>query len=188
MDDLEDVLARARAGDTDAMAGLYRAFAGPVLSFLMTHTRSRQDAEDVLGEVFLSAMRDISSFEGEASGFRAWLYRIATNRAIDLARRQRRRPEAPIEEAAEQPAAEDPAREALGREERARLWRAVDGLPEQQRRVVTLRLAAGLSSAEIARVLGKRVGAVKALQHRALTGLARALGAYPAEDSGRFEP
>lgn len=185
--DLEDALSRARAGDTDAFADLYRALSGPLYSYLLTQVRRREDAEDLVGEVFLGAMRDLPRFAGDASGFRAWLYRIATNRAIDLARRSRRRREEPLDEALEEAAVDDTAADAIGRADRARLWEAVGALSEQQRRVVALRLAAGLSTAEIARVVGKRPGAVKAIQHRALQNLARALGApYPAAEPARL--
>ncbi|TMK54985.1 MAG: sigma-70 family RNA polymerase sigma factor [Actinobacteria bacterium] len=96
MSDLEDALERARAGDANGMAELYRAYAAPLLAYLVTQVRRREDAEDLLGEVFLSAMRDVSRFDGNIGGFRAWLYRIASNRAVDLARRNARRPEEPL--------------------------------------------------------------------------------------------
>ena len=186
--DLQDALARAQAGDRDAMAELYRAYAGPLLAYLTTQVRRREDAEDLLGEVFMSAMRDVKRFEGNLSGFRAWLYRIASNRAVDLARRAARRPEDPLAAMVERPGEADPASEALGKVERERLWRAVMALPEAQRQVVAMRLAGGLSAAEIAEAVGKPVGAVKALQHRALVNLTKALGGpYPGTASGRLE-
>lgn len=187
--DLEDALARAKAGDRLAMGDLYRAYADPLLSYLISQVRRREDAEDLLGEVFLSAMRDLSQFEGTVGGFRAWLYRIARNRAVDLARRNTRRPEEPLGAAIERPGDADPAGEALVRLERERLWRAVMALPDAQREVVGMRLAGGLSASEIAEVVGKPVGAVKALQHRALANLTKALtGApYPPQASGRLE-
>ena len=128
MEHLEDALARAQAGDTNAMAELYHAYAGPLLAYLMTQVRRREDAEDLLGEVFVSAMRDLGRFEGTISGFRAWLYRIASNRAVDLARLNARRPEEPLAVALERPGEADPAAEALGRVDRERLWRAVKAL------------------------------------------------------------
>jgi RNA polymerase sigma-70 factor (ECF subfamily) len=170
------------------MAELYRAYAGPLLAYLITQVRRREDAEDLLGEVFMSAMRDVRRFEGNMSGFRAWLYRIASNRAVDLARRHARRPEDPLAAAAERPGDADPAIDALGRVDRERLWRAVMALPEAQRRVVAMRLAGGLSAPEIAEALGKPVGAVKALQHRALVNLTKAFGGpYPGAAEGRLE-
>jgi len=187
MSDLHDALERAQAGDPGGMADLYRAYSGPLLAYLMTQVRRREDAEDLLGEVFLQAMRDVARFEGTISGFRAWLYRIATNRAVDLARRNLRRPEESLAVASEQPGSADPAGEAVGRVERERLWQAVRALPEAQRRVVSMRLAGGLSAPEIAEAIRKPVGAVKALQHRALVNLTRALGAYPGGPEGRLE-
>ena len=175
-------MARARAGDGPAFDDIYRALSGPVLSYLLSQVRRREDAEDLTGQVFLEAMRGVRSFSGDSSAFKAWLFRIAHNRAVDLARRISRRPEAPLEEVELLP---DPARTedvAVAGLESERLWRAVQALPEQQRRVLVLRLGAGLSSPEIARVLGKRIGTVKALQHRAVTALARALRDLGATD------
>jgi len=188
MEHLQDALVRAQAGDKDAVAELYHAYAGPLLAYLTTQVRRREDAEDLLGEVFVSAMRDLSRFEGTISGFRAWLYRIASNRAVDLARLNTRRAEEPLAVAVERPGDADPAAEALGRVDRESLWRAVRALPEAQREVVAMRLAGGLSAAEIAEAIGKPVGAVKALQHRALVNLTKALGGpYPEARAGRLE-
>ncbi len=172
---LDDAVARAIAGEGRAFDEIYRALAGPVFSYLTTQVRRREDAEDLTGQVFLEAMRGIRTFKGDSAAFRGWLFRIAHNRAVDLARRLSRRPEASLEEAEAIP-------EALGTEDRAlsgvafaRVWQAVRALPEQQRRVIVLRLGAGLSAREIAETLGKRVGTVKALQHRALVTLSRTL-------------
>jgi len=172
---LDDAVARAIAGDGRAFEDIYRALSGPVYSYLTTQVRRREDAEDLTGQVFLEAMRGVRAFTGDSSAFRGWLFRIAHNRAVDLARRLSRRPEASLEEAETIP-------EILGTEDRAlsgvaytRVWQAVQALPEQQRRVITLRLGAGLSAREIADALGKRIGTVKALQHRALVTLSRTL-------------
>ena len=172
---LDEAVADAVRGDGRAFDEIYRALSGPVYSYLVTQTRRREDAEDLTGQVFLEAMRGIRAFSGDASAFKGWLFRIAHNRAVDLARRLARRPEGTLEEAEGTP-------EVLGTEERAiarvaqeRLWDAIQALPEQQRRVVVLRLGAGLNSREIAEALDKRVGTVKALQHRALASLARVL-------------
>jgi len=172
---IEDAVARARAGDSSSFDEIYRELSGPVLSYLISQTKRREDAEDLTGQVFLEAMRGIPSFSGDASAFKGWIFRIAHNRAIDLARRSGRRPEAPLEAAEELPAPQDTAERAMTGVTHSRLWAAVRGLPEQQQRVLALRLGAGLTSREIAQVLGKRLGTVKALQHRALVSLGRAL-------------
>src|SRR5258707_7192723 len=125
MEHLQAGLAGAQAGDKDAVAELYHAYAGPLLAYLITQVRRREDAKDLLGEVFVSAIRDLDGFEGTIGGFRAWLYRIASNRAVDLARLNARRPEEPLAVAVERPGDDDPAAEAVGRVDRERLWRAV---------------------------------------------------------------
>lgn len=187
---------RVLAGDLDAFDDLYRIYAGPLLSFLATQVRRREDAEDLVGQVFLEAIRGIERFQGDAAAFRAWLFRIGRDRAVDLARRQSRRPEEPIEAAGDVPNERGTEDEALAAIERRAVRRAVMDLPEAQREVIALRLASGLSSGEIARVVGKDVNAVKALQHRALAGLAKALGKqksriasdpYPPPVPGRLE-
>jgi RNA polymerase sigma-70 factor, ECF subfamily len=172
---LDDAVARAIAGDGRAFEEIYRALSGSVFSYLSTQVRRREDAEDLTGQVFLEAMRGVRTFSGDASAFKGWLFRIAHNRAVDLARRLARRPESSLEEAEEIPETEGTEDRALAGVAHERVWRAVRALPEQQRRVISLRLGAGLSAREIADVLGKRVGTVKALQHRALVALSRSL-------------
>ncbi len=172
---LEGAVARARDGDARAFDEIYRLLSGPVYSYLLTQSHRREDAEDLTGQVFLEAMRGIRGFSGDASAFKGWLFRIAHNRAVDLARRLHRRPEGPLEEAEGLPTPLETEDTAIAGVARERLWKAVESLPEQQRRVLILRLGAGLNSREIAEVLDKRLGTVKALQHRAIASLARAL-------------
>ena len=172
---LDDAVARAIAGDGAAFEEIYRALSGPVFSYLSNQVRRREDAEDLTGQVFLEAMRGVRTFKGDASAFKGWLFRIAHNRAVDLARRLARRPEATLEEADALPDLVETEERALAYVASSRVWQAVRALPEQQRRVITLRLGAGLSAREIAAALGKRVGTVKALQHRALVTLSKVL-------------
>jgi RNA polymerase sigma-70 factor (ECF subfamily) len=172
---LDDAVARAIAGDGRAFEEIYRALAGPVFSYLSSQVRRREDAEDLTGQVFLEAMRGVRTFKGDASAFKGWLFRIAHNRAVDLARRLSRRPEATLDEAEGLPDLIETEERAIAGVQQSRVWAAVRALPEQQRRVITLRLGAGLSAREIAAALGKRVGTVKALQHRALVTLSKTL-------------
>lgn len=177
---VQRALARATAGDRSAFEDLYRMYSGPLLSFLATQTRRIEDAEDLVGQVFLEAMKGIGRFSGDAAGFRSWLFRIGRDRAIDLGRAQSRRPEDPLESAGEVPAPGGTEHEAIASIERSRLWAAVRSLPPAQREVIALRLGAGLSSSEIAGIVGKDANAIKALQHRALGSLGRLLGAQSA--------
>lgn len=181
-------LERVLAGDRKGFEDLYRVYAGPLLSFLATQVRRTEDAEDLVGQVFLEAMRGIGRFEGDAAAFRAWLFRIGRDRATDLGRRQSRRPEEPLEAAGDAPAAHGTEEQALAALERRRVWEAVAALPDAQREVIALRLGSGLSSGEIAEVVGKDVNAIKALQHRALGNLAKTLGKQMPQMPPRSDP
>jgi RNA polymerase sigma factor (sigma-70 family) len=148
-------------------AGLYRALAPAVLGYL--RAQRARDPEDLLGEVFLQVTRDLPRFKGDASKLRSWVFSIAHNRLIDDGRRRAARPQhsdAPVPElpAPEGEASLDPT-----------LVRALGHLTGDQREVVFLRFVADLSLADVARITQRRVGAVKALQARALENLSQAV-------------
>lgn len=148
-------------------AGLYRALAPAVLGYL--RAQRAQDPEDLLGEVFLQVTRDLPRFRGDASKLRSWVFSIAHNRLIDDGRRRAARPQPSDAVVPELPAPE--AETSLD----PTLVRALGDLTSDQREVVFLRFVADLSLADVARITGRRVGAVKALQARALENLARAV-------------
>ena len=148
-----------------------------IAGYLRAHGSA--DPEDVTGEVFLQVVRALPSFSGGARDFRAWTFTIAHRRLVDDLRRRRRRPAgaAPpevVERAAG--AGGDVEADAHAQIEHAAVRAAIDELPPAQRAVVLLRIIGDLTVEEIARVLEKRPGAVKALQRR---GLRRLKGAYP---------
>ena len=134
------------------------------------------DPDDVLGETFLQVARDIARFEGEEAGFRSWIFTIAHHRLIDARRRSARRP---VELTAEPPEpdepADDAAQEALARIGTERLKEILESLSNDQRAVLLLRFVADLSVEDVARIVGKRPGAVKALQRRGLAAVKRLL-------------
>jgi RNA polymerase sigma-70 factor (ECF subfamily) len=168
----ESILAAAREGREWAWAEIYDDLAPPLLGYL--RARGAVEAEDLLGELFLQMVRDLGGFEGDEREFRAWAFAIAHHRLIDDRRYRRRRSVDPIglhalDEVAAPP---DPAPPGIGdRQIRAALGR----LPEPQLHVILLRVLGDLSVDQVARVLGKTPGAVKALQRRALATLERQL-------------
>ncbi|MEE9184149.1 MAG: RNA polymerase sigma factor, partial [Acidimicrobiia bacterium] len=120
-------------------------------------------------------VRNLDTFTGDEAGFRSWLFTIVHRRVLDARRRARRRPEElngvqPDSRAA--PAAEDLALVGLGNE---KLTEGLALLTTDQRRVLALRVVADLSVEEVAGILGKRRGAVKALQHRAIERLRKSV-------------
>jgi RNA polymerase sigma-70 factor (ECF subfamily) len=160
-------VARARAGEEEAWAEIYEELSPAVIGYL--RARNAPSPEDIAGEVFIQVVRDIGNFEGTWSGFRAWVFSIANNRLIDAKRYAARRPAPePLEQESvlgEAPGADDEAFARIGSEN---VREILDGLSDDQQAVLTLRIIGGLTIEEIAGVVDKRVGAVKALQRRAL--------------------
>ena len=154
-------------GPADRDAGeVYRRLAPSVLAYLRAQRVA--DPEDVLGEVFVHVARDLHRVRGDDDAVRRWVFTVARHRVVDEARRRSRRAAVvpgPVPDVA-----------AEGAEPfDAVLLQALNGLTPDQREVVVLRFVADLSLANVARITHRRVGAVKALQQRALTNLERAV-------------
>ncbi len=171
--DFAAALAAARTGAEWAWRELYGDAAPRVLRFL--RARGTADPQDVLGDVFLSAVRTLPRFEGGRGDFHAWLLTMARNRVIDLARQTARRPSSSgTDELQEMPAADsDPVELAQRQMTSLRVREVIDGLSPDQRDVMVLRILSELNLEETARALGKTVGAVKALQARATAQIRR---------------
>ena len=165
------VLAAAQARAPWAFEVVYRDLSGPVTGYLRLHGAAEPD--DVASETFISVLEGLGSFAGDEADFRAWVFTIAHRRLVDERRRAGRRPATTADgEAAllEQAGgdAEDDALAALG------VQRVLDlcaRLTPDQRSVLLLRVLGDLSTEQVAAVVGKRPGAVKALQRRALLTL-----------------
>lgn len=171
--DFAELLDSARRGDDRAWRKLYLRHASPVLGYL--RSQRAPSAEDLLGEVWLQAVRDFARFSGDERGFRAWLLSIAHHRLLDARRSISRRPVelgAALDEHAIVAPSDQPTLDAaiLAEEE---LGELLDGLPERQRSLLYLRYVLDLPQAEVASVLGMSTPAVKMLQGRALRALER---------------
>ena len=160
-----DRLSRARLGDEDAWGSIYRDLIGPVAGYLAS--RGVTDSEDVANEVFLQVARNLHKFDGDESSFRSWVFVIAHRRAIDWRRATRRRPATVHQPFPELPGG-DVEVEAMERVGTNNLVDLLDHLSEDQREVIALRVLGDLSLEDTATVVKKSVGAVKALQHRAI--------------------
>jgi RNA polymerase sigma factor (sigma-70 family) len=162
------VLAAARTGSEWAWAEIYGDLSASVLGYL--RAKNAHDPEDVLGEVFLHVARDVSRFEGDERDFRSWVFTVAHNRLQDSLRYEGRRPVEymPDDQLTSSRAPADVEQAALAAEAAGRVRQFVDRLTPDQQNVVLLRLFGEMTIDEIAHALGKRPGAVKALQRRAL--------------------
>jgi RNA polymerase sigma factor (sigma-70 family) len=168
------LLESARQGSEAAWQELYDGLAPVVLGYLRAN--GAPDPEDVLSEVFLQVARDITTFSGEEKGFRSWIFTIAHHRLIDARRHSARRP---VELSAEPPEpgdrADDAADEALERIGTEEVHRVLEAISEEQRAVLLLRVIGDMSIEDVAKAIGKRPGAVKALQRRGLAAVKREL-------------
>lgn len=171
------VLEAARDGAGWAFERLFLWLAKPVAAYL--RGAGVEDPDGTANDVLLRAFTSLDRFRGDEDRFRSWVFTIAHHLLIDERRRVARRPRsAPLESAGGEPgeptqAAETHALVTLG-DERVRSLLA--GLAPDQRDVVLLRIVADLSIEDTAAALGKRPGAVKALQHRAMRTLRARIG------------
>jgi RNA polymerase sigma-70 factor (ECF subfamily) len=168
------LLEGARQGSEAAWQALYDELAPRVLGYLRAN--NAPDPEDVLSEAFLQVARDISRFEGDEAGFRSWVFTIAHHRLIDARRHSARRP-VDLSPEPPEPAgrADDAAEEALARIGVEEVHRVLATLSDDQRAVLLLRVIGDMSVDDVARAVGKRPGAVKALQRRGLAAIKRQL-------------
>ncbi|HVR87988.1 MAG TPA: sigma-70 family RNA polymerase sigma factor [Candidatus Limnocylindria bacterium] len=171
---LTDDLERARRGDGRAFESLARAHERALYSHVARIVGPGPDAEDVVQDAFISAWRSVGRFEG--TSFKAWLFRIARNRAIDVVRARKRKGELPLEPPDDglgtswaEPAAGGPelADIASGHEARGAVEQALALVPVEQRDALLLRDVEGFSYDEIAVITASEIGTVKSRIHRA---------------------
>ncbi len=168
-------LSGARRLDEHVLGEIYDALSPALYRYAFRLLGERQSSEDVVAEVFHRLILALRSGAGPREHLRAYLYRIAHNLAMDRRRREGRHGLEAELDGLPLPADDDPAqtaeRNVIGAKARGALWK----LTGDQRQVIVLKYFEGLSNEEIAASLGKPVGAVKSLQHRALEALRRML-------------
>jgi RNA polymerase sigma-70 factor (ECF subfamily) len=171
--DVRRLVDEAQGGDRAALEELYLLHFDRIYSYLQLSVGNRHDAEDLTNQTFIKMLESIDRFVWRQAPFSAWLFRIAHNLAMDHFRAGRRwqtEGEVPEDSYLREPSAEDTAIHDLGHE---RMLGMLDGLSDEQRQVMTLKFGFDLSNGEVATVLGKTEGAVKALQNRAFGTLQR---------------
>lgn len=171
----ERTLTAARAGEEWAWTSIYRDLAPSLLGYL--RARGAAEAEDLTGQVFLDLVRGLPRFRGDERDFRAWVFTVAHHDLLDERRRRARRPSDPVppEELTQSGPFGNSEDEAVGGLDTERVRRILDRISPAQRDVLTLRIFGDLTVEQVARVLGKRAGAVKALQRRGLAAVLREL-------------
>jgi len=165
-------------GDLEAFGELYSIYLAPIYRYVSYQVRDKMTAEDIVEEVFVKAWKAIGTCKGKGQTFSAWLYRIAHNHVVNTLRRMNKRVslesvEMEIETLIEVTNPEQEVEAKLAKQE---LLEAMICLSQNQRQVIILKFIEGLNNSEIAQVLGKREGAVRVLQMRALSKLRQELG------------
>ena len=176
--DDHELVAAAQAGDRRALDALLRRHYDRVHAVCRRIAGSSRDADDAAQEAMISIVRGLPRFDGRAQ-FSTWVYRIATNAALDELRRRKRRPALHVVSDEREPAEPtDPLadREVTGVVDRMAIDAALDELPEEFRAAVVLRDVADLDYAEIATALGVPVGTVKSRIARGRGQLTALLG------------
>jgi RNA polymerase sigma factor (sigma-70 family) len=173
----ESVLTAARTGAEWAWTDLYRNFAPAVLGYL--RAQRVPEPEDLTAEVFFQVVKSLGQFDGNESDFRSWIFVIAHRKIIDDSRSRKRRPidPAPTETIESRAGAGNVEDEALHGLSELYFRRLIFDLTAEQRDVMLLRILGGLTVPEVAAAMGKRPGAVEALQRRALAQLRKRIPA-----------
>ena len=184
---IDTLVSLARTGADSALAQLYREFQPPLVGFLAG--LAPRDAEDLAAETWIDMARYLPRFGGNGRDFRRVLFTVARRRAIDHLRKQRRRQTDPTDDvesvglraldnsAVNDSALDDPAKMVCDLDGSHTAIRTIsDLLTPSQAEVVLLRVVAGLTVPEVARIVNRPAAAVSVLQTRGLRRLATKLG------------
>ena len=163
----ERALIEAAQNDPGRFAELYELNFHRVYAYIACRIHDRSETQDLTAHVFQQALANIGKFKWRGAPFITWLYRIAANAIADQTRKKSRQVAETEGAAANTPVDSD--LEQVDR--RARLFHAVEALPEDQRKVIILRFGEEKSIREIASDLNRSEGAVKQLQFRGLENL-----------------
>lgn len=172
---LGDLAARAIGGDSEALHGLMADVHGRAYRYararLSSFPHAAEAAEDAAQEVCIAVMTYLPRYEERGVPFEALVYKICAGKVADIQRAAYRTP-IPTEELPDHAdSAATPEEEAVRADAAEQAWALLATLPDQQRELLTLRVAVGLSARETAEALGMTAGAVRVAQHRALNRL-----------------
>lgn len=170
--EIAGLVTKATGGDFEAFGELYDTFLERIYRYVFYQVRDQMTAEDITEEVFLKAWKAIKSCKGREQTFSSWLYRIAHNHVIDNFRSQRKNVSLEMDRLTSTVDIEERVELRLEHEQ---LLNMISRLPEPQKQVIILKFIEGVDNREIGQIIGKRQGAIRALQMRALKTLRRQL-------------
>jgi RNA polymerase sigma-70 factor, ECF subfamily len=168
------IIKRATDGDMDAYGELYSLFVDRIYRYVFYQVKDKMLAEDITEDIFVKAWKVIKNCRGREETFSAWLYRVAHNQVVDVIRKNHRFVSL---EGIEISDGRDPAEEADKRLAWQSVMEIVALLPEPQKQLILLKFLNDADNIEISKIMGRGLGAVRALQMRALDNLRRKLSA-----------
>lgn len=178
------LIQRAKDGDSVAFGELYERYADAVFRFIYSQTSDRLDAEDLTADVFLKAWQSLPRYEERGFSFSAFLFRIARNSLIDSRRKQKPVDQIPEDEMMNLPETmtSEPDSILSAKIQHKQLVSILKQLRYDYRTVIVLRFINELSPQETSQVMGRSIGAVRVLQHRALTSLRKLIPSQTIEN------
>jgi RNA polymerase sigma-70 factor (ECF subfamily) len=172
--DEESLVRRAKQRDQKAFGELYEQHFDRIYRYVALRIGDKTEAEDMTQQIFLKALQSISSFQWKRIPFAAWLFRIAHNQVVDHLRK-RNKQAAVLPDESLLSSDNNPQLLTERRLDTEQLLLATKRLTEAQRQVISLRFTSELSIAQVAKIIGKSQGAVKALQHSGIIALRKIL-------------
>ena len=182
--DEESLVRQAKQGNQEAFTRLYEEHFDKIYRYVVLRIGDKMEAEDITQQVFLNALRSISSFKWKGAPFSAWLYRIAHNQVVDYLRKKKHAA-LPLEESLISHGG-NPEQTTEHKMDIEQLLMATRRLTDAQREVISLRFTSELSIAQVANIMGRSQGAVKALQHSAIVALRKVLSVDNNEEVQRI--
>jgi RNA polymerase sigma-70 factor, ECF subfamily len=173
--DERQLVLKAQDGDAEAFGRIYDGYVERIYRFVFFRVDDQQTAEDITSQVFLKAWSNLDRFEFTRTPYIAWLYTIAHNTVIDHYRTRKVTTALEDVQLSQPDDAEAVENQIDLTVEMKTIKAAMQSLTEDQQQVLHLRFIEGMSNTEIAQQLGKREGAVRALQMRGLQALAKQL-------------
>jgi RNA polymerase sigma-70 factor (ECF subfamily) len=170
------LLAHAFEYDAQALGAIYDQYEVRIYSYIYRRTGDQTLAEDLTGQVFLKMLEAIRNRKAWHSSFSGWLYRIAHNVVIDFYRQRDHQQHVSLDDEPSLPALDDdPVEAAELKLDVEQLRNAIARLTDEQAEVISLRFLEGYSISEVAEMMNKTEGSIKALQYRAVANLRQLL-------------
>jgi RNA polymerase sigma-70 factor (ECF subfamily) len=168
----EETLIEQAKTDPEAFGQLYELYVDKIYNYIYYRVSNQHEAEDLTAKVFFKALNHIPHYNQRGAPFAAWLYRIAHNLVANWHRDNSRRQMVALDKVSlPQDGRQTPHRAAEINDERELLLRAIQQLPPERQKLLTLKFVEKLSNAEIGQLMGRSEGAIKSLYHRTLVSL-----------------